>query len=75
MTCHICLTREGTDLIKCRVCCDGMEQDACVECAAVYRQFRTFKVPFSMLQVRRAEGIEALRLQGIASLKRVREDK
>jgi hypothetical protein len=65
--CHICLIRDGNDMIKCKLCCDGMEQDACIECAQVYGKYRSTNDKdisdklFAMLKARRSDGIKQLK--------------
>lgn len=70
--CHICLTREGTEIFKCKFCCDGLEQELCTECDAVASQWKGLFMKgdgpeearlFQILQIRRKEGI--LNLKGV----------
>lgn len=72
MRCHICNAPIDNDapLIKCKLCCDGLEHDACNECSvlyarykrAVYSKFNVFnwysRIFFKRLQAARRRGIE-----------------
>lgn len=59
MSCHICVSRLGTEIVKCKLCCDGEHQDFCIECAQVYDQYRASRgadlSKLHLLTVRRAE--------------------
>jgi hypothetical protein len=65
MSCHICVTTpaDAEYMIKCKLCCDGLEQDACRTCSELYARYkRDFGSPqskeaFRALQARRAGGI------------------
>jgi hypothetical protein len=63
--CHLCLTREPNQIMKCKLCCDGLEQEFCTECALTYVAYRAAFVAglpthelFRSLQSRRLDGIE-----------------
>jgi len=62
-TCHICGVKfKEFSMIKCKLCCDGLEQDACEYCAKVYNAYRAHKAGarnayFAELQALRAECI------------------
>lgn len=64
-TCHVCLnTNElGDTLIKCKLCCDGLEQDACNRCAKLYSLYRNTGNTsfFQELQTLRIDGIRKRR--------------
>lgn len=64
--CHICLSTDATELIKCKLCCDGLEQDACIECTKLYGAYRQSgdRQDFLKLKARRAEGIAKARGEG-----------
>ena len=57
--CHLCLTRAAQDTVKCKLCCDGLEQDMCLECAQMYDKYRRTLDGnvFALLQARRSDGI------------------
>jgi hypothetical protein len=41
--CHICKVKmhdKFSTLIKCKLCCDGLEQDVCNYCSQVYYNFK-----------------------------------
>ena len=69
--CHICLIREATTSIKCKLCCDGMEEAACIECAQIYRKIQDQHAKavlsididehYMLLVARRKDGWEKLR--------------
>lgn len=57
--CHICLTNSADSIIKCKLCCDGLERDSCTECAKLYAEYKknlSHEV-FQELQQRRQTGI------------------
>jgi len=66
-TCHICLksiSDSELSMIKCKLCCDGWEHDACKDCTKLYHEYKqqiTNKVKsnqlFNRLQQKRHEGI------------------
>lgn len=76
MPCHVCgirLQLTNDTMIKCKLCCDGLEQETCKYCARLYYAYKkTFstaphlaKLYFLELQALRSEGIKARRLQSI----------
>ncbi len=71
--CHICLVREATHTIKCKLCCDGWEHEACIECAQVYYKISAtepkvdFDKSFMLLRARRREGIAEIRKRKVGA--------
>lgn len=39
--CHICGSIGAAEIEKCKLCCDGVEQDFCRECSESYRVYRS----------------------------------
>lgn len=70
MLCHICLMNRPTTIVKCKLCCDGLEQDVCGICGKIYDEMKhTYstdkarsKECFEKLQVMRNFGIRKERL-------------
>ena len=36
--CHICFEIGETEIVKCKLCCDGWEQDFCATCKKLYNE-------------------------------------
>lgn len=62
--CHFCRHSEAPEMIKCRCGrCDGLEQDVCLECWALYNLSKkdfpqNFKSAWALIKARAAKGRE-----------------
>ena len=60
--CHICGdTDDNGTMFKCKLCCDGYEQDICFTCFGLVRLVNTNPASFKLLQGRRSNWIRACR--------------
>ena len=64
--CHYCLGNDAPEIIKCRCGpCDGLEQDVCVECHALFvlskKDFpNNFRAAWDQIKERRLAGIKRI---------------
>ncbi len=68
-TCHVCGSHELTDTVKCKMCCDGEEQEFCLTCASLYRTYKVMidgALAFEKLTARRAAWIASIQPKEIA---------
>lgn len=59
--CHICGDHADTVMEKCKLDCDGLEQEFCPTCANLYREFKfgSSEQAFDDLRARRLQFIES----------------
>ena len=71
--CHICLTNKSKHMIKCKLCCDGLEQDCCAICANLYN---AYKATYATDRAKASEyfgRLKAMRAQGIKNIKELQD--
>jgi len=57
-SCHLCWAPNSNEIMKCKLCCDGLEQNVCRECAALCAAYKKTlsDADFQKIIARRREG-------------------
>jgi hypothetical protein len=70
--CHICLGQiEELNFIKCKLCCDGLEQKACQSCCKAYWEYKSAIYQHSPNRDSLFRTLQILRQQGIDNIKKI----